>query len=123
MAARVPRPDHLFIGNHTYEVLWLTHEEWEAERLDPEADAVTYARRNQIFIRLAVAHESHYQEVLWHEIAHAVWDATMLTHADLSKQDDPEEFVIGIQSPPMVFVLKQNPHFTKWLMSDGAVAR
>lgn len=122
--ARQARPDHVFIGNHTYEIRWLTMDEWDENRLDPEADACTYARRNIIFIRLyPETSESHYHEVLWHEIGHAVWDTTMLTHADLSKHDDAEEFVVGLQSPAQMFVIHHNPALMAWFMSDGAERR
>jgi hypothetical protein len=122
--AYAPRPEHIFIGNHTYQVEWLSQNEWEDRRLDEHADALTHARHQLIQIRTyAPSRESHYQEVLFHELTHAVWDSTMLTHADLSAQEDPEEFVIGLQSPQLLFILKQNPDLVKWLMSDGTVVR
>jgi len=124
-ANRVSRPDHVFIGNHTYRIEWVDVQEWEERRLADDADAMTHARHQTIQVRLYSQHtmESHYQEVLLHEITHACWDSTMLTHADLAAQEDAEEFVISLQSPALLFVLKQNPELTKYLMSDGTVTR
>lgn len=119
-----PRPEHLFIGNHTYQVEWLDEDEWEDRRLESDADALTHARHQLIQVRCyRSARESHYQEVVLHEITHAVWDATMLTHAKLAEQDDDEEFVVSLQTPALLFVLKQNPHLMRWLMDDGTVIR
>lgn len=121
MTARkyVPKPEHVFVGNHTYRIEWMSNDEWDTNRLDPEADALTFARRQLIIVRTyEEANESHYQEVLWHEITHACWDTTMLTHTALGEQKDPEEFVVGLQSPAQVFVLRHNPELVKWLMSD-----
>lgn len=124
MAAHVPRPDHAFVGNHTYSIEWLDVQEWEDRRLDDSADAMTHARHQTIQVRVyGPSAESHYQEVLLHELLHTVWDSTMLTHQDLTKQDDAEEFVISMQSPPLLFILKQNPDLVKWLLSDGTVVR
>lgn len=115
----VPRPDHVFIINHTYQIIWLNEDEWLDDRHDPDSDAETYARVNHIYMRIRQGvHETHYQEVLWHEIGHCIWDCTMLTHVDLHELKDAEEFVVGLQSPPMVFVLRQNPDLLKWLVSD-----
>jgi hypothetical protein len=77
-----------------------------------------------IQVRLAgLATESHYQEVLLHEVLHAVWDSTMLTHINLNEQSDAEEFVISLQTPPLLFILKQNPGLSKYLLSDGGHVR
>ncbi len=121
----VPRPEHVFIGNHTYQVDWITAEEWEAARHPDDASGVTFSSRNLIVVRLMPeARESSYQDVLFHEITHAVWDVTMLTHYHSNVEDgDREEFIIGIQTPGLLFVLQQNPHVVKYLTSDGTVLR
>lgn len=119
------RPDHVFIGNHTWRIEWMTQDQWAEARLDDGADAMTLARRNLIVIRLDPdAMESHYQEVLWHELGHAIWDATMLAHQDLAKQDgEAEEFIISLTAPQELFIMKQNPKLLEWLMADGTVVR
>ena len=120
----VERPDHAFIGNHVYRVEWLTNEEWEAARHPNDAAACTEAERNLIAIRLkADGYESFYQELLIHELTHAAWDATMLTHAPLDSIEDKEEFIIGTQSPALLGILKNNPHIIQYLISDGTVLR
>lgn len=124
MAAYVPRPDHAFVGNHTYDIEWLTAGEWEGRRMQENADAVTFATQQYIGLLLHDGvQESHYQEVLLHELTHAAWDASMLTHVDLSEIEDHEEFLISAQSPPLLGILKSNPDIVKYLMSDGQVRR
>lgn len=126
MAARhVPRPDHVFVGNRTYQIMWFAEEEWDAKHLADDADGLTYAAQSMIYVRLrGEALEAHYQEVVFHEVTHACWDATMLTHYhDNVGKDDREEFIIGATTPALLFVLQQNPALVKWLTSNGAVRR
>lgn len=120
----VERPGEIQIGNHLFRIDWLSPEEWESARHPDSAAAVTEAEGQMIGIRLkASAAESFYQELLFHEITHAVWDSTMLTHAPLDSIEDKEEFVISLQSPVMLGVLRTNPHLVKYMMSDGTVVR
>lgn len=122
--AHIPRPDHAFVGNHTYRIEWLSQDEWDNAHLDQDSDACTYASKQVMYFRLLDgAQESHYQELMVHELTHAVWDSTMLTHVTLSDQTDPEEFIIGLQSPALLFILKMNEVVTKWILSDGTVVR
>jgi hypothetical protein len=124
MAKQAPRPDWAFVGNHTYGIEWVDTAEWEQRRLQEDADAVTYSTRQSIMMKChADVSESHFQEVLLHELLHACWDATMLTHMDMAEQKDHEEAIISIQAPAILFVLKQNPHLVAWLMDDGTVRR
>lgn len=118
------RPDFVHVGNHAYRIMWLSQDEWEDMHLDQDSDACTYASRQMIYVRLiSGAQESHYQELILHEITHAVWDSTMLTHVKMSEPEDPEEFIIGIQSPALLFALRMSEDMTKWLLSDGTVVR
>ncbi len=124
MAAHVPRPDHAFIGNHTYAIEWLGDEDWQRGHHPPDTDGATYATQQTIYMHIrGNARESHYQEILLHELTHAAWDVTGLTHVDLKEQAEPEEFICGLQSPQLLFILKQNPHVTKYLMSDPTLVR
>lgn len=122
---RHPRPEHVFIGNHTWEIRWIDTDQWTVEREPEDADAVTHARINQIAVKLDPgAMESHYQESVVHEIMHAVWDATMLTHYHSNVTDsDREEFIVGASTPMLLFVIKQNPQLVAWLLDDGTVVR
>lgn len=124
MAVQVARPEHAFIGNHTYAIEWLGDEDWQRLHLVEGADGATYATQQTIYMHIrGNARESHYQEILLHELTHAVWDVTGLTHVDLAKHDEAEEFIVGIQAPQLLFVLKQNPPLVKYLMSDPTVVR
>lgn len=114
----------MLVGNHVYSIEWLTNDEWQARHYDEACDAQTHSTVQEIHILLQLnANESHYQEVLWHEITHACWDSCMLTHTDFKEVDNPEEHVIMYQTPQQVFVLKQNPHVVAYLLSDGAEVR
>lgn len=123
-----PRPDHAFIGNHTYAIEWLSVEEWSRRDMPGDKDGLTYSDRSLILMRgVPDRPESLYQEVLLHELTHAIWDTVGLSlmedwHKDES-QHDVEEKVILFQSPMMLFVLKHNPHIIAWLLSDGQVRR
>lgn len=124
-AKQVARPDHVFINQHVWSIEWLTPDEWVDQRHPASADGVCYARKNLIVIGLeSGARESHYQETLWHEIGHAIWDTTGCTHYMKDVEaDEREEFTIGIQSGPMLFVMQQNPDLMAYLMSDGTLVR
>lgn len=115
----------MFVGNATYRIEWLTPDEWQQGRHDDTADGITYCTVTTIVVRLhAGAPESHYQEVVWHEICHAIWDTTMLTHYHSNPDEgDREEFIIGATTPAQVFVIKQNPALMAWLLDDGTVVR
>lgn len=122
-----PRPEHVFIGAKTYEVQWLDEEGWAKNHLSDGDSGLTYASQNTIFMRLLPgATEGNYQEVLLHEVTHAAWAETHLTHMTgllVKDETELEEAVIGVQSPMMLFVLQQNPGLVAYLTSNGAVRR
>lgn len=121
---QIDRPDFAYVGNHCYRIEWLTEDEWTGQRLDLDDQAQTWSARQLILMRLAPdAQESLYQETLLHELTHAVWDATALTHVKMTEPADPEEFIIALQTPALLFILKMNPQLTPWLLSDGTVVR
>lgn len=123
------RPDYAFIGNHTYQINWLTTDEWVERDFPMDKDGLTYGAKSCIFVRLIPERpEALYQEIVLHEVTHAVWDTVGLSlieewnnHGDNS--NSVEENVILLQTPMLLFVLKQNPHFTNWLLADGQVRR
>lgn len=118
--AYVPRPDHVFVASDAIRVEWLTEDEWMAAHLDDGNGAETHAEVGRIYMRLRPGKaESRYQETLLHELLHVIWDTTQLTHVDLSKIENTEEFIVGLQSPTLLFILRHNPHLVKWLLSDG----
>lgn len=120
----VERPGHVFVVAKTYEIVWLTEEEWHNNNLNESDAGLTYSSRNMIYMRLMpMSTEGNYQEILLHEITHAVWAETHLTHLNLTEPEEPEEAIIGIQTHGLLFVLQQNPHVTKYLTSDGALRR
>lgn len=129
MAANTARPDHAFIGNHTYSIEWLTTDEWVGRDFPIDKDGLTYGAKSVIFVRLIPERpEALYQEILFHELTHAVWDTVGLSliedwHTHGESSNSVEENVILLQTPMLLFVLKQNPAITKWLQADGQVRR
>jgi hypothetical protein len=122
-----PRPDHVFIHNHTYEIKWMNAEEWQRGDYSTDEDGLTYNDRGLILMRLVPDRlESMYQETLMHEIMHAIWcDTGLSLHGDWDSGEigDKEEYIILRTSPSLVFMLKNNPHVTKYLLADGNVRR
>lgn len=121
----VPRPEWAYVGNHTFSIEWLETGDFQRATDRNDADGVTWDDRNLILIRVQPgAYESHYQEVLMHELTHAVWGAVKLTQmvADLPK-DGLEENCILASAPGVLFLLKHNPHVVAYLTSDGTVQR
>jgi hypothetical protein len=124
MVAYAPRPDEVVVGNQVYNIEWLDMEQWHLAQEDAGNAGVTRAGMSLIRIQCQPGTpESRYQEVLLHELVHAVWDATMLTHIDLSPIDDKEEFIVGLQSPLLLGILKGNPGLIKYLLSEGKTVR
>lgn len=121
---RAARPEVVKVGNHFFNIEWLSLDEWEARHFDESNDAATHSTVQKVYIMLHKgAQESHYQEVLWHELTHACWDSTMLTHVDIKQVEEPEEVVIMHQSPAHVAMIKENPDLVAYLMSDGTEVR
>ena len=120
----VERPDVVMIGIHVYRIEWLSVDEWIANNMPNDAIGMTDSDAAMIRIQHRPGgHESRYQDTLIHEILHAIWDLSSLHNQDPSKLDDPEEFIVGLISPYLLGVLKDNPHVLKYLLSDGTVVR
>lgn len=120
----VERPGEAHVGNHLYTILWASGDEWDAARHPEAAAAVTEGDLNTITVRLKQGMaESVYQELLLHELTHAGWNATMLTHAPLDAIEDVEEFIVAAQTPVLLGILRDNPHIVKYLQSSGTVVR
>lgn len=120
----VERPDHVFIGHHTYRIEWLDAAEWLANNEDPTNDGITRAAIG--LVRLQLVHErpeSFYQETLIHELLHTAYDASGATHLSLEKHEDTEEATCLALSPVLLGILKNNPHVVAYLISDGQVVR
>ena len=124
MAKFAPRPDSVKVGPHLFAINWMDESEWNHERLDDNTAGLTYSGKQTIFIRTSPdVNESQYQEVVLHEVTHAVWSVTMMTHTDLTELSDREEFIIAHQSPMLLQVFKDNPELVAYLMADGNKVR
>lgn len=95
MAAKyAPRPDEIRIGAHMFTVEWLTTDEWE-QRFPgfPDKDGLTFGRNLAIYLRLIPNRpESLFQEILLHEVLHALWGAVGMTFDETwHSSGDPED--------------------------------
>jgi hypothetical protein len=117
------RPDTVVIGHQTFSIAYMTEDEWSAERWPDEAAGVTSEHRAFIGLRLEdEVTENKLRERLLHEIMHACWAVSNLTHLidmDGGLPNDGEESIMLIQTPPLLMVLRENPHVVKYLTDSG----
>lgn len=125
MTARkfVPRPDEVVVGHQTFSINYLTEDEWLAARWPEEAAGVCYEHMAFIGLRMeAEITENKLRERLLHEITHACWSTSNLTHVmdmDGGLPDDVEESIMLLQTPPLLMALRNNPTVVAWLMDDA----
>lgn len=116
-----PRPDRITVGNHVFRVEWLDDGDFSTATGRDDSDGVTFPARCLIIVKLygPDVPESHYQEVLVHEITHAIWGSAKITHAidDIAKTEDVEENIVLLQAPGLLSVIKTNPLLLKYLAS------
>lgn len=114
-----PRPDTVKIGVQDYRIEYLSSDEWEDRRYPDEALGVTFSDRAEITVKLAGGQsENRLRSIILHEITHAVWGETGLTHLvemEGGLPDDQEEAIILAQSLMLLGVLRDNPHVVKYL--------
>lgn len=122
--ARVARPSSVKVGLVTYQIRWLTQEEWQLGNHDENAGGLTYHRQQYIAVQLLPgSQEITYQEILFHEIQHAVWGISMMSAYDFtaaaSHDGDVEEAAIRMTTPIFMMVLRDNPEVFKYITSHG----
>jgi hypothetical protein len=123
-SARVPRPTSVKVGIINYKIKYCTEVDWERYGNDNEAGGLTRNRQQEIHVLLIHdADEVIYQEVLLHEIQHAVWSTTMMSHHDfrndISDGEGVEEVAIRMTTPLLMMVLRDNPQVFRYITSDG----
>ncbi len=122
--AFAPRPEGVWVTDHWFRIEWLDSGEFIMRTDRDDADGVTWDHRKSILVRLhPETPESHYQDVVLHEVTHAVWGVVRLTQLVEDIKDNHEEQVILMQTHGLLSVLKNNPEFVRWLQSDGTVMR
>jgi hypothetical protein len=105
----------------TFRIDWMTEQEWTDENFGGTLSGVTIHASARIGIRLLANDtvESQYQETLVHEILHAIWSvSTLATVHKHFPEDDREEEIVSIMSPPLLQVLRENPVTLKYLASE-----
>lgn len=117
----VPRPDAVKVGHMTFGIEYVTEQEWLEHYSGYEEDGgLTFHNWSKIVIRLVPGiTDMVIREVLLHEVLHAIWSTSMLSHwaGDLAA-DKIEEGIIQAQSPMMLGVLKDNPAFLTYIIDD-----
>jgi hypothetical protein len=107
------------VGHQVFSINYLTEDEWSAERWPDEAAGVTYEHMGFIGLRMeANITENKLRERLLHEILHACWAVSNLTHLmdmDGGLPDDMEESIQLIQTVPLLQTLRDNPEVVAYL--------
>lgn len=119
----VPRPDEVVVMHQHFNIQWLTEEEWNRAGWPDGAGGVCSEHQALIALRLEFdLTENKLRERLLHEITHACWATTNLTHVidmDGGLPNDTEESILLMQTPPLLMVLRQNPAVMAWLVDDA----
>jgi hypothetical protein len=117
------RPDWVVIGGRLWDIEWYVNQQ-DFERACFEVKDVTdlgaATFQWEMTIRMRTdLHITLQKENLLHECLHACW-YSVVTHGD--DEVDPrgrdweEHFISGIDTP-LLAMLRENPHVTKWLLS------
>lgn len=120
--AFVPRPDTVKVGHQHYSIEYLTQGEWDDQRHPEEAAGITQADEGSI--KLVISDrldECKLRERLLHEISHAVWAASNMTHLvtmDGGLPNDIEESILLVQSTDLLCVMRENPLVVKYLCAS-----
>lgn len=116
------RPTKVKVGWHTFQIRWLTRQQWALEKHDQDSAGSTYISRSLIVL---CTHddddnkidEQLLREVLMHEILHAVWHVSALAYDTVSRDhEDLEEYTLRFISGVILQVLKDNPPVLKYLL-------
>jgi hypothetical protein len=115
---KAERPKSIHVGAFVYRIEYLDEIAWQAANEDDSLGGVTRAAVGSIRVRLPhEVSEQIVREILLHEVLHAVWHSTMLTHVMSEYKDsvDVEETVCQATSPMLLQVLIDNPDFVRYI--------
>lgn len=107
-------PKQIKVGPFTFEVT-NDPKRWEKATQNMEASGVCDTEEMVIYLDPAVKDHTKRSVVLWHEIMHAVWDATC-HDMDLRDLEKAEESFVAASAPVFVQVLRDNPDLVKYLI-------
>jgi hypothetical protein len=108
------RPTKVKVGHVLFTIKWVDKDDWK----DPETDGTMEMSSGTIEINVGPEEsmEIHRQECLMHEILHAVFATTQITHEKWHRLDDVEEHVVRYTSPTLMNVLRDNPKVLEYLL-------
>lgn len=110
------RPSKVKVLTVTYDIHWLTEDEWYAARLDGDAVGITERDMASIAMRAdSTANEDALKATLMHELMHCCTQAARVDK-ELANVSDGEEFFIAIISPLLLHVLQANPKVAAYLL-------
>jgi len=113
---RPKRPTKVKVLTVTYDIHWLTEDEWYKARLDGDAVGMTERDMASICLRAdSTASEDALRATLTHELMHACTQA-MRVDSELANVSDGEEFFVSIIAPTFLHVLQANPAVVKYLL-------
>ena len=117
MPTQMPkRPSKVKVLTITYNIHWLSEDEWYAARLDTGSVGITERDSGTIALRAdKTASEEALKATLLHEVLHTCTQA-MRVECNLDHVQDGEEFFVSIVAPLLLAVLRENPPLTKYLL-------
>lgn len=119
-AKAVRRPTRIKVLTVTYEVQWLTEDQWYANHLDGDAVGLTSRDGGEILMRTdPTTNEDSLRATLLHEVMHACTQTTRLDK-HLDAVDDKEEFFVALVAPILLLVMNDNPNLVAYLLNLGA---
>lgn len=118
-AKKSERPTSLKLGHLRFEILWREDSDWP----DKDKCGLTLPMQGAIMVRLnddspdggGWYTEDNLREILVHEIIHAAYHVSSLTHYPRPKDGDIEEYVCSILAGPIAQVFQDNPKVVKYL--------
>lgn len=117
------RPRRLVVGWATWDIQWLTDEEWLShDLLNPNNGGETHPTTHTIYVRLqhpgqGMCDSTSLKEVLVHEVLHAIFHSANLGYGIVqeTKRHRLEEAIVGGMAGPLLATMRDNPTFAKWI--------
>lgn len=118
MAQSSTRPKKVQVGHLEFEIQWIGNGDWG----DKEKCGLTVPMQQLILLRISddendAYSEGNLQEILVHEILHAIYHVTNLAHYTIPKDGkaEIEEYTVAMLAGPLLTVLRGNPAVMRYL--------
>lgn len=115
------RPTEVYIGWMQWRIRWVrSTAKWCADNSEDDAGSC-HVMQGRIDIRVVDGYpEDVYRQLLMHELLHACWHVSS-TEGTHIKRKEWEEVRVGLISPVLLAMLRDNPKVTKYLRSTAQV--